>query len=324
VLTSPVTLTDRELGRDEWKGLRSTSQGIPQGSAFGPFFASIVAASSLKPWSSQLLMYIDDGFIFGNTISQIDKVKAHVSKRLTAIGVSFAEEKCGYINSAKLISEGIKFLGTRIKKSSYSTLSMSSETRRGTKKTMPSLEANDILRMLDTLLEKGSITISKYKVMKWYVESSAEMKDLLNKPTLEVAIKYKFFNQVLSYIYNPSNDIEGLKKLITQGLAKANEELISTRGNYCDAVMNMNKDQLAEELGENLICGPNLYNVSTLASELLLNHLGNANYLKIRPRRTKGLIASRKMNQGTWLSLKAKKAQDKLLKEIFPKSKEIK
>jgi hypothetical protein len=194
----------RASGRDNWKELDLPNQGVPQGTSFGPFLASLLIGKRLEEIPNSLI-YLDDGLCFFNTEAELANIKAKLPKIISDIGVEIAPEKSGVITKTMLLTQGVKFLGTRMK-GVRNFFTIASETRSGTIRELPALTQEKIYDILTNMKEAGLITPSKYNLAKWTLFRS-KINELYKSPVLDASIKYNFFGYLLSWLYNPEMDI---------------------------------------------------------------------------------------------------------------------
>jgi hypothetical protein len=271
----------REKGRDRWKDLDLADQGIPQGSSFGPMLASTIAAYHLRGIPN-LLMYVDDGMVF--LPKGAPSPEKEIIKALKPIKVELAFEKSGIRERSSLLTEGIKFLGTRSYVKSFTT--MISQTRRGISKPFPEASSENYLRLINTMYAEKMVTFSKFKQLKWFfMYEKSRLKEFLDGQTLHVAMKWGFFGNLLAEAYNPANSSEDMKQKIKEGMDQAQTEIMRNKLSYGYYVMNINSKNghnsfaYKSSTGEWSSVKPDIYNASTLAIDLLLE-LGINNLLK--------------------------------------------
>lgn len=106
------TQEEREQGRDHWKGLGVEGKGLPQGSPISPFLATLMTDVHFRGLEGNILMYMDDGLIYGNTRAEVEGKIKLLEETLKKLGLELAPDKCGYVKEE---AEGklFKFLGIR-------------------------------------------------------------------------------------------------------------------------------------------------------------------------------------------------------------------
>jgi hypothetical protein len=274
----PITEEDRAIGRDDWKELNLPDQGVPQGTSFGPFLSSLAVSvyfreANLKHW----IMYIDDGLIFHNSPVQLRERLARLQKALNKMSVELAPEKSKLHTTTTLLTESIKFLGIRLTNQGPSVFKRSfftvaSDTRKGTRKSIPSLTSAQMLSVLEEMLKDGLITISKYRYAKWAVAQS-KMKELFEGDVVALSIKYGFFGYLLSWLYNPETDMESMKAKINQGVKLATETILKQERSIGSMILKEAQWEYLDVNGVVRSIKPDLNNHSTLSVELLLESL---------------------------------------------------
>jgi len=276
VIDMEPTFTEQERaeGRDSWKDLNLEHSGIPQGTSFGPFLASTVGAYYLRGIDKHL-MYMDDGMVFDPP----QGIESLLQSKLDKIGVSLAPEKCRLRKVSDLL--GTKFLGTRTFVRGYASkaVEMFSETRfKGTSKPLADFTPDQMLGILEKLYAAGHIKWSKYKFLKWlFISDKSRLKGLLSTHQLHVAIKYGFFGYLLSMAYSPTTSIEEMKELIAKGMREAQSDAmknVNSMGHFILAQSTVSYMSAGDETSNfepyESIVVPDLYNLSTLAIDLLL------------------------------------------------------
>lgn len=268
-IIEPESEEERARGRDEWKDLNLPEQGIPQGTSFGPMLASTIGAYYLRGIPN-LLMYVDDGMVFLEP--DAPSPEKEIEERLSVIKVSLAREKSGIREFSSLLTEGIKFLGTRtrvIGERLYGT-SMSSETRRGIAKPFPQPSKSNFNAIIDKLFTEGMISFSKQKVLRWYFNSnSSRLLKLLTGSSLHIAMKWGFFGNLLAEAYSPTTTPSDMRKLISEGMRKAEEEIRKQIFSVGSTILSSHPEVISDG-GEVIWVKPTLFNLSTLGCELLL------------------------------------------------------
>lgn len=263
--TKPYDQASREEGRDSWKDLDLPEQGIPQGSSMGPFLASTIAAFYLRKIPN-LLMYVDDGMV-GLSPGDPSPEKI-ITDALRPIKVELAPEK-SFIREVKHLRDtGIKFLGTRTWVRKLST-DMHSDTRFGIQR--PLINRESLLNKFRQLCGGKEVTISKWKLLKWiFLHNESRLSNLLTGQGLHVAIKYGFFGNLLSNAYSPEVSVEEMKAKIAEGVRLAEEQVRRAENSFGAGILNQNTYAYINDQGQPSYCKPDLYNLSTLSCNLLL------------------------------------------------------
>jgi len=290
-----ITETSRALGRDTWKDLDLPNQGVPQGSAFGPFLASVAVAHSLYKVKN-LLMYIDDGMLFYQ--NKVSKFPKEFLEGLSRIGVEIHPEKCKITPVSQL---NTKFLGMRFKlapkNANRGFFTMSSETRAGTKRDMSlnMLSKEDMLGYLTEMLSRGEITISKYKYARWAVMKS-KLSQFVPDNTIEMSIKYGFFGLMISWLYSPSLDFDDLKERINLGMRAAWERIKTGDGSIGQQFIEQQYLPYLDQEKNLNYAAVDLYNMSSIAVSYLLEQMHKGS---VSRRLTFGLVNKSKDKRKT-------------------------
>lgn len=265
-----------EIGREDWKDLNLPNQGVPQGSAFGPFLSSLAVSVYFKKYGvKDWIMYIDDGLFFHNNKEELVRNQIKATKALERMKVEIEPTKSRLHTRQSLMSNSIKFLGVRFKKvldQSRTFFTMSSDTRSGVQRELPPLDQANILTILENLLKDKLITMSKYKYAQWTIEKS-RLGQIVGANHVNLAIKYGYFGYLLSWLYNPEADISELKQRIKEGNEKAIRRILRQEKSWGALVLNTTNWHYQDEKGMYKIVRPDLNNHSTLCVDLLLETL---------------------------------------------------
>jgi len=294
----------RAKGRDDWKDLNLEERGIPQGTTMGPFLAGLIAGIALKnaSWKDRHVMYMDDGIVFGNEPMDLaDEINAWMEP----IGVEVNPKKCRLHDQNSLMTKGLKFLGTRLfkpigneklsfsmkdvsllKKSlvrRYTTvinyvdgvmtkdnIYMESDTRKGIKKVFATPSLSTMASMVMALHDMGVISPSKKKLLMYLLQSDKRLGKLLGGGALHLAIKWGFFGSIVSNAYNPAVTPEDMKRLIAEGIKKAEKCVVSNRYSLGSALKTQSQFIYLNTEGEYEKAFPDLYNYNTLGVLSLL------------------------------------------------------
>lgn len=266
----PATESARAIGRDSWKDLDLPNQGVPQGSAFGPFLSSIAVAHSLYKVKN-LIMYIDDGMLFYQR--KVTKFPKEFVDGLSRIGVEIHPEKCKITPVSEL---NTKFLGMRftLKNQVRKFFTIASETRAGTKRPLIQnpLDRESMLEYLREMLVRGEITVSKYKYARWAVMKS-RLSNYIPENTIEMSIKYGFFGLLISWLYSPTLDLDDMKERINTGMLAAWQRITLGQGSLGQAFAKMQSTPYIDQDNNLNEAAVDLYNMSTIATSFLLEKM---------------------------------------------------
>jgi len=118
---------DREVARDSWKGL-DKSTGVAQGANTSPFLACLALHKAVGDMDG-LIMYMDDGLIYGETQEEVDQNIQKFKEKLDTLGLQLEPKKSGYVKQEGRMVRPMKFLGIKTEDG----VSLTSATRSGTK-----------------------------------------------------------------------------------------------------------------------------------------------------------------------------------------------
>jgi hypothetical protein len=274
-----ATHMDRVLGRENWKDLDLPHQGVPQGTSFGPFLSSLAVginfkSKGLRNWK----MYIDDGLIFVNNDSELEKELTKANDALKLMSVEMEPSKSRLHSTKSLMTNSLKFLGIRFQKRGFFTIS--SDTRKGIKRELPELTIANTLQILENMYQDGMITVSRYKYTKWALAES-KLRDIIGGDQLQLAIRYGYFGYVLSWLYNPEADMSELKRRIAEGTYKAYQKIIKQERSMGNIILSQKTWSYKDTTGMIVTCVPDLNNHSTLSIDLLLETIQHG-YVSLR------------------------------------------
>jgi len=281
-----ISERERELGRDAWKHLDLPTQGVPQGSSFGPVLSSVVLGKVLPKES---LIYMDDGIIFlGEKRTTDYRMITKINKMLDPIGCELNPDKSGILSTHILRRAGLKILGMRIKRTLFNCAGMSlrSETRKGTVRPLFSAKGIDFSKMIFELYERGLITTSKKKVLSWYLRAE-RLKGISQLSLVKLADSLGILGCILNRAVSPTTTLEEMKEEIEYGIFKAELKLKSSKGSLGERIINQTKALLIEGTEERVHMKPNLYTTRAIANDCLLRYLKGE--LPIRTLRVQGM-----------------------------------
>jgi len=266
--------------RENWKDLNLKGKGVPQGSSFGPFLASLVGALTLRPLMREHLMYMDDGMVFFN------KGDIHpqneVAAAFNSIGVELNDSKCHTHRIAET-HEGIKFLGIR-SFHSEGALTLMSSTRKGAKRDL--LTEESLNSYITSLYEAKKITFSKFKILKWLIKQRGALFSEISQHGIDLAIKHGFFGYLLAQSYSKETTPRDMLDLIRKGVEQAEKRLKENAHSLASQLLDKGVFYFTDEEGESRQVVPNLGNMSTMGTLTLLSE-GVEGIRKIRKTRLK-------------------------------------
>jgi len=257
---------EREELRDTWKDLHLKDQGVPQGSSFGPVLSSLVLGKIMRKYDS--LLYMDDGIIFLDKPEVPEGFKTEIKR----IGVEIAEEKSRLLNTHDLITQGIKFLGTRWKRlpSIRGFFTVVTETRKGISKPLIPYNHKQMYELMEKLYLGGFITPSKYKLMFWYLEKSQSSK-YLDREIITLAERYGFFGKMLSEAMSPETNLISMRKTILEGMEKSMKKIKESKGSISMYILNNQTVVYENEKLQLKGVDVSLLNVSVLSLSIILD-----------------------------------------------------
>lgn len=200
--------TERGLGRDDWAGLGRENHGFPQGANTSPFL-SCLQVFRVVGHLENIIMYMDDGLIYGRTEGEVLRTIAQFQLGLNSISLELNEAKCKWVKKGDQFF-GMKFLGITVDEWQQLTTA----TRKGAKEDirlepMGSGRINQLLKSL----QSRPLTNSEARVADWLHGA----KD----PTeaMRWAMKQGFFGNLVAIAFDPE------KKGILQGRIRSIEAL---------------------------------------------------------------------------------------------------
>lgn len=212
------TFEDRAIGRDNWKDLNLPGQGVPQGLNTSPFLATLVTDYILYRIGrrGQLIMYMDDGLLFGDTEKEIQQALHELVMNLREVGLEIAPDKSGWIKKEGEMLKDCKFLGLLWNKE---TNTLESRTRAGTQVKFPIMDKWPSIAQF--ALENG-VDLSGMR---------EKFNRLLNSKAHEVGLKYGFLGCLISDSMYPNlQTVYSKQKDIEIGKMKKREKLLESEG----------------------------------------------------------------------------------------------
>lgn len=268
------TESERIKGREKWKDLDLRSQGVPQGSSFGPLLASVVLGQVL-PASS--LLYMDDGIIFlGKTKVTTEGMINRVNNYLAPIMCELNTDKSGILSTTKLWSTGLKIIGMRLKRdiqirNIFTGITITSETRAGIKKAFLNYNKENVEHILREMYDRKLITVSKYRVLKWYVQSG-RLEIMSRSPIIELMDQLGLLGAVVSRAFSPTVDLEEMKRQIEYGIYQAELRMRRAEGSIGERLLATGQLILLECSEKRVFVRPTLFNVRAIANDVLLRY----------------------------------------------------
>lgn len=232
---------------------------------------------------------MDDGIIFlGNKRTTDYRMITKINKMLEPIGCELNPDKSGILSTHILRRAGLKILGMRIKRTLFNCAGMSlrSETRKGTVKPLFTQKGIDFSKMIFELYDRKLITVSKRKVLTWYLKAE-RLKGISQLSLIKLADSLGILGCILNRAVSPTTTLEEMKEEIEYGIFKAELKLKSSIGSLGERIINHTKALLIEGTEERVHMKPNLYTTRAIANDCLLRYLKGE--LPIRTLRVQGM-----------------------------------
>jgi len=252
------TMEDRARGRERWKNLSQEGRGFPQGLSFSPILSTNALERVLRVTERNLLMYMDDGLIFGDTKETVTKIIIRLEKALTKLGIQLAPEKSGWIREQWKFVKTSKFLAIRIKEDG----TLVSETRSGTSREFPNpLDSESYQEFCDTLEIAPSTSRITYNEI--YLPKGKEYVIWLGN----------IMGNILNQLYAPDADHDKQEIKIMEGKLKSMEKTLRTRHKTLDKIEKYFPESIFRVgLGEGMEA-LRLTSISSIAAIRLLRYL---------------------------------------------------
>lgn len=213
--------TDRAQSRERWKNLSQEGRGFPQGLSFSPILSTNALERALKVTEKNLLMYMDDGLIFGETKEAVIKIITKLEKALTKLGICLAPEKSGWVREQWKFVKSSKFLAIRINEDG----TLVSETRSGNSRAFPNpLSKNDYEEFCDNLEIAPSTARITYNEI--YEPKGKE----------QVIWLGNVMGNILNYMYAPEASRDEQERKIMEGKLRTMERILRTRHKTLDKI----------------------------------------------------------------------------------------
>jgi len=268
---SDLSDAQRYFMRDRTFGLGDPDKGVPQGTSFGSFMSSTTVGHHLRNVPN-LLMYCDDGLIFLNEGDP--DPRPNLEAKLEELGLKLHREKSVLRSAEYLRKFGLKFLGTRSFKHDDGTITMQAETRGGSQKPldgiMPLLEDYDKFDRPQPSW-RGSTEVN-LKILEINLRNRGKEFKCLTKNLLREAIKYNFFNFLLSRAYDPNTDETQMRQAIITGLRSALRKVKESRNSLGEFILRTKIFIVRQPFNKTVVIRPNIFNLSTFACNILLSN----------------------------------------------------
>lgn len=265
------TMYFKSRNNEEWEneahdwihGLRTQGRGTPQGLSFSPLLSSLTSSYFFKKDNQNLLMYMDDGIIFADSLDQLNKSITEFEIGARSMGVELALNKSGLVKFEDEWKKDLQILGFRIDRFMQWVFSA---TRSGTQIPIPQpnwkeLEEiyvnnkdplyysdktrdSDIIKDINMLVEQIE-TLEKLpdgsqkNFIQWiegkYGKSLVELKELIKQSPEGINI-YKIIaeagatGKMLSHIWNP--DMKQNQERIQEGIQKKLIEIVKNKKSF--------------------------------------------------------------------------------------------
>jgi len=222
---------ERGRGRDNWANLGLPGLGVPQGLSYSPLLTSIASSYYLNKNNKNLIMYMDDGLLFADSLLELNAAIATFKEGIKKMGVEIQDSKTGMVKANGIWEKDLRVIGFKI---DSQTEWIWSSTRSGTVKPIPFPETEGLKRLTEELREKLEVGLERLKssggsntaLANWL---RVKIQDNGITPSELISLK-GYTGAVLANIWNPSKGEGYEPNLIQEGLNKAKAEL--TNKNY--------------------------------------------------------------------------------------------
>jgi len=261
------TEQDRARGRDAWKNLGQRGRGFPQGLGISPILSTNALERALPKDQKHLLMYMDDGLIYGHTRKEVEQTIEKLNVALTQLGITLAPEKSGWIREDWSFTRSSKFLAIRINKDG----TLVSETRNGTSRPFPNpLGREEYLEFAETLEIVPSTARITYDDI--YMPLGKE----------KVIWLGGVMGNILNYMYAPESSRDAQEWRIMEGRMKSMLKILRTRHLTLQKIEKYFPEPITRPgLGEKLEA-VRLSSVSSIAAIRLLRYMRGRKNRRVR------------------------------------------
>jgi len=193
---------------DVENGLGISGSGVPQGVSFSPMLACLGTHVWISPWIQEkhLVMYMDDGLLYGDTEEIVLKAVEELKENLKLMGVSIAENKSGWVRKG-LEYKSLKFLGLEY---NFEKDTIKGATRNGSNTEFPALDFIKVLK--------------HNRLMGGYQSKPKDFDVIdmvLQEKYLEIGAKYGLLGCFISHAQSPWSDPKLRKLEIELGMERA-------------------------------------------------------------------------------------------------------
>jgi len=211
-LSNETVAIERDLHFD----LLDDHKGVPQGLGTSPFLSVTTLCNALGTENPNLIMYMDDGVIFGDTKGEITRAIISFEKACKRIGVSINLEKSRYVKEDGEWSKDLKIVGMEY---DHQLDWMRSSSRSGASKLLPKANASKTLELL-----------TREPEMRPFLRHKDYGDDLLTQPTHISATKHGLMGKMMSDAWSKPG--EDPKRMIQEGKFMRLVELETKRHSF--------------------------------------------------------------------------------------------
>jgi hypothetical protein len=215
--------------------LEYPDKGMPQGLGPAPFWSSLVTRE-FREIGEDLIMYIDDGLIKGDTVADINRNIRIFREKARNLGVEIQESKSGmvvsegeYLKNLKII--GVNYDGEQFKytiqdelgvtREAQFTGNFNSQTNRGTRKDMVKLN----LEKARDLLEKGGLSLRDLRLGSTH-EDHVHFTKMNHEQQMKLLIKHNLLGTALAEAWDPQPEGVDRKGPIRVGVREAMDRMM--------------------------------------------------------------------------------------------------
>jgi hypothetical protein len=193
------------------QNLNIRGSGVPQGASFSPHLACLGTHLWIpeRTQLNNLIMYMDDGLLFGDTLEEVTQAKEDLEIGLQAMGVQLSEAKSKWIKSPEH-NENLKFLGLEY---NFETKRIRAATRNGSTTEFPSIDFEKVMKLFP---------LARFKTSKESENDKARLINMtLENKYLEIGSKYGLLGCFISHAQSPWTDPMYRKLEIELGIERA-------------------------------------------------------------------------------------------------------
>jgi hypothetical protein len=251
--------------------LEYEGKGLPQGLGPSPFWSSIVTYK-LKELSENILMYLDDGIIYSDSLEEITQKIKKFREISDKIGVKINEEKSGFVVKEGKYLKPLKIIGTQ-----YINNQLESMTNCGTNKVFKKADLSKIAEMLKT----GELSPKDLRLGSQEADH-INFNKMDHIQQMKVLIKHNLIGTILAEAWKPkeTKSMSSERELIVEGIIKVIKKILKSKKSFCKDNQTANIISLGQPNLDISGAAAELQRISTKSIKIFMKYLRRKKGLK--------------------------------------------